>query len=218
MNWISPHILIESVTLVFAFIYLRKDHDSYWKLVIWFLLITVLIEITGFYVLRKILQVNNAWLYNIYTLLKMGFVGSMLIHFLSNYVKKPLYLLMGLLIPLISFLVESADHGILVYHSVTNTIMSVIFVIYGWYYFYLLLKSSEYVKLSSHAPFWWISGISFYCFGSVVCDLVYFRISIKIDGPHTLRYYIFIVLNILLYGFWTYSYICRQRITKLQPS
>ncbi len=216
MEWISPHILIESICLILAFTYLRNENNRYWRLTIWFLFITVLVEITGFYVLRKILHTSNAWIYNFYSLVKIGYVGFILYHFLSEYIKKPIYLLVGLSIPLISYLIETFGHGIMVYHSITNTIMSVIFVVYGWYYFYLLLRSPDYVNLSEHAPFWWISGLSFFCFGSVVCDLVYLRINIYIDGIHTLRYYIFIVLNILLYSFWSYSYLCRHRIVKLR--
>ena len=218
MDWISPHIIVEVICLIFAFTFLRYEKSRYWKLAAYFLLITVFVEIIGFYVLRKMLHANNAWLYNFYTLLKLGYVGLMLTHFLSDYVKKPLYLLMGLTIPLISFLIETVWHGIIVYHSITSTIMSVVFVSYGWYYFYHLLKSPQYVNLDTHASFWWISGISFFCFGSIICDLAYLRINIFINGSHTLRYYIFIVLNMLLYGFWSYSYICRHRITKLQSS
>lgn len=218
MEWISPHIIIEATCLILALIYLRHESNAYWKLAIWFLFITICVEVTGFYVLRKILHVNNAWIYNFYSLIKIGYVGLMFYYFFSDYIRKPKYLLMGLAVPLISFVIETVFHGILVYHSITNTIMSVVFVSYGWYYFYQLLKSPQYVDLNTHASFWWISGISFFCFGSVVCDLAFSYINIFIDGVHTLRYYIFIVLNILLYGFWSYSFLCRHRIMKLQSS
>ena len=96
-------------------------------------------------------------------------------------------------------------------HNITTSVMSVLFVLYSLYYFYCLLKDESHINLKYYPPFWWTAGVLFFYFGSTACNVFYSKLSvITVTPKHYLTYYIYNGLNIILYGCWSYSFICRK--------
>lgn len=94
--------------------------------------------------------------------------------------------------------------------------MSVVFVLYCLYYYYLLLKDESFIEIKTHPEFWWVTGVLFYYFGSTMSNIFDGLFNVKIIGFATLRYCIYVLLNLILYSLWVYSFICRMKQRKLQ--
>ncbi|RYU89370.1 hypothetical protein EWM62_13655 [Mucilaginibacter terrigena] len=137
-------------------------------------------------------------------------------YLIGNYVNSKPLIISGLALTALLYFYESLDHGLYKYHNLTNTTLSIQFIIYSLYYFYNLLKDDSYVNLRYSAGFWWVTGILFFCFGSVISSLFYYKLSvILITTKGSLTAYIYYALNIILYSCWSYSFICKKWQTSI---
>jgi hypothetical protein len=206
-SYISFNIVVEFIALVFAFIFLRKD-KSFWKIMITYLGLVVLTEITGKHL--RYLHYPNQWVYNIFLLIEAGFVGSVFYFLLK---KNKAWIFSGLLLFLLSYGIELCTNGFMRFLSYTNIVSSTIFIFYCLYYYYLLINEEDHHDLKKHAAFWWVTGAVFYYFGGTVCNIMFDYLS-SISSEtlgYPVRYIVFCVLNFILYSCWSYSFLCRYR-------
>ncbi|MCX2573410.1 hypothetical protein [Pedobacter sandarakinus] len=214
MELISAIVIAEVICLVCAFLLLKGDRVAFWKLNILYLLIALLSETFGNYLFS--LKKNNLWLYNIFILFEISFIFTGLYHGFKKYINPKPVIFSGLGFIYLIYLFFFFKAGIMEFNSVTVTVMSVVFTFYGLYYYYLLLKDENFVEINGHPEFWWVTGVVFYYFGSTVINLLYHVFDFKLFKGFTLSYLIIIILNIILYSIWTYSYLCRARQRKSQ--
>lgn len=195
---------------------LRKDKDPAWKWFPFYLLIVCLVETMGIY-LRITLHRSNAALYNIYLPLECLFVSVFLYRLLQPYGVKRWLLLVWTGLFFVLYLAESVSNRFARYAHQTVIVMSLVFVLASLYYFYLVLKGERYIRLGTYAPFWWVSGVLLFYFGGVVTYVFFnylLRTPASVNLHYSVRYIIFKVLNVLLYGSWTVASICRYRQMK----
>ena len=161
---------------------------------------------------------DNNWIYNIYLIAEAGFTGTMYVHLIQHYVQKPrlhitvLVLLTGL------YIYELNIHGIFVFNSTTTTVLSIVLVFYGLYFYYLLIKDPRHFNLNRHPEFWWVAGSLLFYYTTTVSALYFAVFNTEIKKIYTYRHYAYLCFNIILYGCWSYSFICRYRQRKLIPS
>ena len=201
-------IFFELICFTIAFITLIKDANFIWRSMIVFLLITCITEITGRWL--RIVYHNNQWLYNIFMVFEAGFTSLMFSSILSRYINSRPLILSGLALLLLLYAHDVFEHGFFIYNDLTATVMSVVFVIYSFYYYFLLINDEQYVDLKCSAPFWWVAGTLFFHFGSTAVNLFFTSLPhVKIAG-HNITYFIFTALSIILYSCWSYSFICKK--------
>jgi hypothetical protein len=206
--------IFELQCLLFAFICLLKDPSPEWRSSWLFLVITCVTEFTGIYLKRQ--HLANQWPYNILLIFQILFFSYMFwALFGKNNRKKRFIIVSGLIILTLFYLYDLSQHGFYRFNTVAYNSMSVILVIYSLYYFYMLLKQDSYVKLKFSAAFWWSCGVLFFYFGDTAVNLFRGKLSkIMITQNHALPYFILMLLNIILYSCWSYSFICKKWLTK----
>ncbi len=220
IHYFTLNTIIELICFIISLICLIKIKSLAWKSQILFLLIICVIEFTGIYVKGPGDKNGhhhhpNSWVYNIFLIFQMLFMTPMLAHFLRKYTNSKPLLISGLALLILLYIFEFFKHGFFVYNNTTNIVMSGLFVLYSLYYYYYLFKDNIYVDLKYSAEFWWVAGVLFFYFGRTACMVFYDKLDNVIIAPgHYLTYYIYNVLNILLYGCWCYSFICIRWLTK----
>jgi hypothetical protein len=212
IKYLSLNIAIEVVTCLIAFFCLYNDKRLAWRLIPFFMAFTCIVEITGRWL--HINKKSNDWVYNVYLIAEASVITAMYRYSIKKYTQKIKFIGAGGLILILLYSYEIIVHGILSYNDDTETAMLGLFICYGLYYYYLLMDNEVYHKLYTYPPFWWVAGTLFFCFGSIVSDLYYTFLNAKAWPLFTSRYSIFNYLNIILYGFWTYSFICRYHQRK----
>jgi hypothetical protein len=214
LNYFTFTTTIEILSFFIALICLRKDSNRTWKYFSVFLLITCLAELSGIY-LKRNHHPHNAWVYNILMVFELGFVNMMFFEIGSRYSQTKTIIICGVILFAIIYTLELISHGVFVYNNLTYTVMSVTLVVYSLIYYYSLMTDDNYIRIAYSAQFWWVTGCLFYYFGETACDLFYDKLqAVYITPLHTLTYYIYKILNILLYGCWSYSFICRRWLEK----
>jgi len=174
-----------------------------------YLFVTFSAEFIGLYIGRK--YHSNQWLYNIFLLFEMGFTNLMFYYLFSRYTKNKLVIIISVILTIVLYINDLVTHGIFFYNNVTYSVMSVQFVLCSVFYFYLLIKDDKYVDLRYSAEFWWVAGILLFYFGNTASNLFDDKLYSIVNGQiNDLTNFIFKVLNIILYGCWSYSFICRK--------
>lgn len=209
LSYFTPSITAEVVCLLFALICLIRDNKIMWKCMIVYLLITCVAEISGRYFAKT--YHNSQWVYNIFILFEFGFTTAMFTYLYRHYAYRRYVIVFGVVLFIVLYAAGLLSNGVLVYSNLTFTVMSVLFSLYSLFYYYLLLKDEVYTNLSLSAEFWWVAGTLFFYFGTTVCNLFNAQLdTITISPKHHLSYFIFKGLNIILYGLWSFSFVCRR--------
>jgi hypothetical protein len=204
--------VFETICLIIAFRYLSVVESSFWRSFRWFMLITVIVEITG-HVLRSY-DIKNHGLYNMYLPVEASFKYYVLYRLCRNYFKVGYWIIPFAGIFCILYLSEGFMNGFNRYAYITNSVMSVSIVITCCLYYYYFLKKEEYVNIYTHAPFWIITALFFFYLGSTACNVFWSYLSNIYATQHIpVRFIIFSLLNFIMYGCWSYSFICKYRQT-----
>ncbi|WP_421945231.1 hypothetical protein [Pedobacter sp.] len=204
---------IESICGLFAIVFLIKDKNLFWRITIVYMLIVPSTEIFAKHIGR--IYHNNLIVYNIYALVELAYITYAFYIFLKDFVDIKKFLIPATAVILTVYIGFTLTHNPLAeYNSVTVSVMSVAFVIYGLLYFYFLLKDENFIDLKFHPAFWWVGGTLIFYFGSTLANFFDEIIQTRIRGNLNPRLLIYTTLNFFLYGFWSYSFICRARQRK----
>ncbi|MBL4675325.1 MAG: hypothetical protein JKY70_03840, partial [Mucilaginibacter sp.] len=181
-----------------------------------FLLFTLITEFAGIY-LRQFLHVRNYSVYNIYLLAECGFTSYFFYRLYRpyQYPVKWLYIWYGIFI--LIYLTELFRNNFSGFASASASVMSVVFVPASLYFYYRKLKDDHFELLIYSASFWWVNGALFFYFGSTACNIFmdYLASHESIAYNNSIRYIIYIILDIIMYACWSYAFICRYLQRKL---
>ncbi len=218
MKILTLNIFVEIICFLVAFFTLKSDKKLFWKTPIIYLLIVCITELSARYT-GAVLHRPNGWIHNILLLFEIAFLHYAFNYFLNRYsTVSRSFVLCSFIILLTLYAIEFFYWKTNGFYTTTFNILSVLTVIFCLYYFYLFINQPDYIVIKFHTDFWFISGILFFYFGGTIMNLIYPKFSISLAINKSLRYVIYNVLIITLYSFWSYSFICRHRTTKLQQS
>jgi len=204
--------VFEIICLIIAIRFLQPVKSPFWRSFRWFMLITVLVEVTG-HILRYY-DINNHGIYNLYMPVEALYKYYVLYWLCRDYFKVEYWLIPFAGIFFILYLYESIDKNFSQYSYITNSVMSVSMVIVCCLYYYYFLKKEEYVNIYEHAPFWIITALFFFYLGSTACNVFWYYLTTIYKTQHIpVRFIIFALLNFIMYGCWSYSFICKYRQT-----
>lgn len=211
------NIAIEFCCLCLSLFFLTKNRDTFSRITIGYLVVILLTE-SGGSLWRMVYHKNNSWIFNIYSIFEASYICfGFYILFAKKSFKANWFIIATYLIFISSYLIETANHGFFKYHTVTNTIVSICFVFLSLVYFLRLIKHEKAFNLQFYSSFWWVSAVVIYYFGGTMYNLFVFY-AIQYNQGLTILVHTMLVLNFLLYGIWSYSYICSCRHRKLLPS
>lgn len=216
MIYITINTAAEFVCFLAALIFLFKDKDLAWKLLIPYLLLTCLVEIAGIYI-RRVLVMPNFAVYNVFLLFECSVTSYLFYNLYKPYGYKIKWIITWFATFLAMYMLELVLNHFGNFVTVTASVMSVVFVMASLYFYFLKLRDEHFERLIYSAPFWWVSGVLFFYFGSTTCNLFFdYLIQYEfITYNHSIRYIIFNVLDIVMYFFWSLAFICRYRQRKL---
>lgn len=206
-------IIIVFLCWISSVILLRRQRD-YFKYMKWFLGITFLAELFGYIVYFVLHQKNNYWVFNAFLSVEVLFLSWFIYKVISPYVKSGNWVFGGVTIFLLLYCYESFGSNFLDMSMKAKNFASLFIITLCLVYYYFLLKDNNYINLKKHPPFWIISGCFFFYFSSIACDFFFdYLQKINTTSIKPVRYVIFIVLNFIEYGCWSYAFLCKYRQT-----
>ena len=221
LKYITYGTVPEIFCFLIAFITLIRDKDSAWRSLIIFYFLTCLTEFLGIYIrtLPKtgLIQFHsNIWVYNIFSLFEIIFINLMFYKIFEHYNVFRLIIKVLGLFSVNLFFIEIIINNIYNDLIFTPVITDLLFSVFSFSYFYLMMKDDEFINLKFHAPFWWVTGTLISYFGSTTQDIILVHLSdVKFILNHQLQYIFDIILSLISYGCWSYSFICRKWLMKI---
>jgi hypothetical protein len=213
LEFFTLSTIFESQCLIVAIICAWGAFNGQWRYIIPYLLLTCVVECIGIYLKHR--HQANQWPYNILLVGHIAFISYMFSQLLQKNSRSKPVIITGLVLLALAYGYDLLQHGFLRFNVLTYNVMSVVFAIYALYYFYVLLHDDTNTQLGFSFEFWWVCGILFFFFGATAVNLFRGKLStIMITPKHALPYYIYMVLNIILYTCWSYSFICKRWLTK----
>jgi hypothetical protein len=172
--------------------------------------ITALLDGMGWFMIQVLHQSDNSWLYNIVMLIATPFMARIFYKVYGIFFNSKPWIIAGLIVFLVSVVLESFYTGFIVYNRVSMLIACVLFTIASGIYYYLLLKKEGYESLRTYPDFWIVAGLFLYYFASTAL-FIYFTILQSIHSKFNVAIFAYIapVLNFTFYGCWAYAFRCR---------
>jgi hypothetical protein len=205
---------IASLSIYFG----QKDHNNILRFFPPFLLSTIVVELTGTYLLSN--NRPNVSLYNFFTAFEFCFYLFFVSTIIAN--SKIRLLLRYIIIIYAAFAVINIFfvQGMKSFHTVSYAFGCLLVVAACIYYFFELFKYPKSLKLTGSPTFWICSGLLFfYCCGFPLYGMFNYLNGISkliIQNFHN----IVVILNIFLYSLFTIAFLCRLKVRKytLSPS
>lgn len=209
-------ILISAAILAAVLSYYRKTFPAYLKLFPFFLLLTIIVELTA--AEMDIRKISNTMLYNIFTTIEFTFYVSLLRKIIKNKTAKDIILVCMFVFPLLVFaeiFFWMKKNG---FHSTTYALGCLIIVTICIFYFYELFKLPYFVNLKRDPPFWICCALLFffsctfpiYAFANFLNNLPVF-ISSKIE-------LILDIINSLFYSLLIVAFLCTPKASSTSAS
>lgn len=212
----SFNILVEAICFFIALYFLQGDKKAFWRIFVPFLFLTVSTEIYGRY-LARFLHQPNGWLYNIYLIIEILFIHFILLKSTEPFFSKAkLFVGISLSTVFIMYVLEQSYFRTEGFYNITFKVFSINTVVLCLVFYYGFVRHDSYIVLKQYPQFWLIAGILFFYFGGTVMNFIYQVLTVEITPNKTIRSYTNHVLILLLYSFWSYSFICRHQTRKLQ--
>lgn len=213
MRYLTPISIAEIICLIAAITIMWKDKNAFGKVITCYLAIALVTEEIAAYL--AIRGIHNLWLFNIYIIFEISTILYGLYHCIRRYTNPKSIFIIGLGIIVLTYIFFLITQPFTNLNTITISVMSVIFTLYCLYYYYLLLKDENFIEIKTHAEFWWVTGVLFFYFGSTMSNIFDGLFKVRLMGFITLKFLIYILLNVILYSFWLYSFICRMKQQKL---
>ena len=193
----------------------KKSLTLYLKLLPFFLLVTVFVEL-GANLMIKIEKRNahTFLIYNPFTCFEFVFYIFMIREFIKRDSAKKILLGLIVIYPIAATINILLFQGVHQFHSFTSSIGCLLMAACCIYYFYELFLMPHSVNLLRQPPFWICTGLLFY----YAFTYPVYGLSNLMSG---LSNHLLIIisrildsLNILLYSFFSIAFLCRLRIRK----
>lgn len=201
--------LLASITLLF-----QRGTSWHLKLFIPLLLLTILVEITGWLLMSK--GYSNFMLYNLFSTVEFEVYLLVLRSFIYNSIfRKAIIVLLWIYPAMVLVNISFVQIG--TFHTFTYSIGCLIVVAICIFYFLELFRLPKAIKLTREPAFWICSGLLFfYCCSFPVLGLInYMNVN---EIPVVILQNIGIVLmflSIIHYTLFTIAFLCRIKVRSL---
>ncbi len=210
----SSHVILAIAISVIAALFAskKKNTDLYIKVFYLFLIISLLVGMTGD--ARNNKGLSNLLMYNIFTGFEFTFYIWMIREIVRNENAKKNIFYILVFYPILDLVNIFFIQGIHHFHTITYSLGCMLIVLLCIYYFFELFQSPHSVNLLRLSEFWICSGLLFfYCSSFPIFGLSNFLLSLPRVFMRNIRT-IIILLNVFLYSMFTLAFICRFRTMK----
>jgi hypothetical protein len=209
-DFFNTAVCAELAAFITALVVFAGRRYGYWSLFIAYLFITIAVEAAGFYT-KTVLRAPNYPYYNFLMIVQVLFFSYLFFRFHPpKSVRILLLLMLGFF--MIFFIGEGIGKSFAAYNKTSRQLLSGYTVLFCCIFYFSLIREETVRSPLGYAPFWIVTGLFFYYFGTIALFAFYDRVSqIKLAG--TISFYNLVTgcLSCILYGSWIIGFICRKK-------
>lgn len=208
-------IIMEWMCLITSILFIRTANPKFWRLLIPYLLLTVLVESYCYYLIKtRTEMVNTHWIYNIFLFCYLNFHLFILAKLIKlNFIKSTIKIICSILISYYFF--EWYAKGFGNFFTKTNVLFGTAVIILSISYYYSLFYQHQIQKIFDEPAFWFVTGCLIFYAGSTAVNLNVERLQvISMAKQFPLRFTLISALNVIMYGCWIKSFLCVYKVQK----
>ncbi|MDB5145554.1 MAG: hypothetical protein JWQ66_4267 [Mucilaginibacter sp.] len=197
---------------VLAALYNYRQLDTVLKIMALFCILSVIpdmISLVTAYIL-KLTSFNNLFLMHLYDMMAVIFFTVIYSKAFYKLILKRITLILGVTALLVILFNSIFIEGILVYPSISNTVLSIFLIVLSLIYFYQLLSRQEFMYIEKQGLFWINSGVLFYYSITIFLFMLYS----KINGEHKYYYLMQSITNIISNVLFSIGLLCKPQSQK----
>lgn len=198
---------VEWLCLIVAVLQLRHVTPKFWRSFIGYMAITVIVELTTYYISHFTKGNSTHWVYNLF----LAIYGLFHIWIFSKIIVLPKIkeICLGFLVVFLGFYVwEWMLQGFNLFFFKTNTLFGIEVIILSLIYFYSLFKQENYVQILKEPKFWFVTGCLIFYATSTSVNAFFEEI---LRGNYKIRVIIITLLNVVMYCCWIKSFLCFRK-------
>jgi hypothetical protein len=218
MDFFDPYTITLTVCFLASLTVFYKPDPAHYYLKLFppFLLLTILVELTAFYLQKR--NQSNVLMYNFFSVFEFCYYLVIISLIISNVTVKRTIMIVIVLYTLTATGNILFIQKIKTFHTVTYALGCLTIVTFCVYYFYELFKLPKSVNLINNPAFWICSGLLFfYCCGFPLFALLNYWRGISSFVLNNFAQ-IISVLNVFLYSLFTIALLCTIVIRIRKPA
>lgn len=205
--------IMEVVCLVAAILLVNQKQSGFWRSSILFMGLITVANTTGF-ALERYLQIVTILPQNVILIVKAFYFAFFFSKIYSPVLETKIWVLSALSLFILLFTWETTFVGLKGHHMISQNFLAILIMISSLGYFYFLLKENKNLDIIYHPPFWFVTGLFFYYFGSVGFSLLLNKAMIGYLASNTSAEALLgLSLSFILYSCWIFAFVCRYRQT-----
>jgi len=197
---------------VLAALYNYRQLDTVLKIMGLFCLLSAIPDIISLvtaYIL-KLISFNNLFLMHLYDMMAVIFFTVIYSKAFYKPVLKKMTLILGIMALAMMLYSSIFIEGLLVYPSISNTVLSMFLIVLSLTYFYQLLTRQEFMYIEKQGLFWINSGVLFYYSITIFLFMLYS----KINHAYKEYYLMQSVTNIISNLLYSVGLLCKPQSQK----
>ncbi|HXB31791.1 MAG TPA: hypothetical protein VNV35_00150 [Puia sp.] len=209
--------MAEVLALLVALATLTSPRSGWWRFFTLFMALTLGVEITGFYVHYILNRPNNYNVFVPFMLVEACFYTLILYKFLDT-VNLRRWLLAGFGAFLLVYIFDLAGTNFMSYSSTSRISLSVFVVLFSCIYYRRLLQGTVLLQPLKYPPFWVVTGLFFFYFGTIVVFCFRSQLIRLPDKGANVRLFLLGALNWILYLSWSIAFIWKRSQIRLSKA
>ena len=153
---------------------------------------------------------NSNPVIHIYIIASIFLFGAIYFHAFFNPLTKKAVVLCSAIAVIIVLFNIFFNGGLLEYPSISNTVLSLLLILFSLLYFYQLLNRQEFIHIEKQALFWINASVLFYYSVTIFLFMLYKKLSIEQIGQY---YIINSITNIIANILFTITLLCKPQKT-----
>ena len=203
------------VCLIISILSYKKLEPAWLRLFTWFLLFTILTQVTGF-VYSFYTKKSNHFIFNIYILVQFIFYFVIFYKTFQSKNLKLITLIIGIVFITYYWFNIIFKTGFYVFNSAGNSLGSILTILCCLLYFVSLFTSEAVVNYFRIPMFWIATGLMFFFAGNFIyLSLMGYIVKHNLDSGGNIFRYIMVTLNLLMYGLFSLGFISNQLWKKM---
>ena len=208
----SAHIMFSIISDLFpvlAAFYYYKRLDLVLKIAAAFFVVSALSD--GLQTVFMYAGIGNSNpVIHIYIIASIFLFGAIYFHAFFNPLTKKAVVLCSAIAVIIVLFNIFFNGGLLEYPSISNTVLSLLLILFSLLYFYQLLNRQEFIHIEKQALFWINASVLFYYSVTIFLFMLYKKLSIEQIGQY---YIINSITNIIANILFTIALLCKPQKT-----
>ncbi|HYF31654.1 MAG TPA: hypothetical protein VD993_11085 [Chitinophagaceae bacterium] len=202
-------VCAEIAALIAALLFITRQRHGYWRLFPLYLAVILLAEWIGFSL--RMQRIRNHHLYNILWIFQSIFFSYLFYRFHQvKYIKYQVFFVLGIF--LCFYLSEAFYRSFSDSFQFSRQFLSIIIIFFSCTFYFSLLKHDITSTPLRFPPFWIVTGLFFFYFGSAIMFTIPMEIKrTRVIGNMILYDLVMGTFSCILYGSWVTAFIWKNR-------